>query len=84
MKTATYHYILSNYRGGYTNHSVKVEIIGESEKSYRVRYLEPGTFGQHVDTVKWVRKRNVRDIKGMAVDVRTTPRPEEIRLPYKD
>jgi hypothetical protein len=36
MKTATYHYILSNYRGGYTNHSVKVEIIGESEKSYRV------------------------------------------------
>lgn len=77
MKTATYHYRLSDYQGGYTSHSVKVEIIGESEKSYLVKYLEPGTFGQYVGTTKWVRKRNVT----MMAEVRT---PSAIRLPYKD
>lgn len=83
MKTATYHYKLSDYRGGYTSHSVKVEIIGESEKSYRVRYLEPGTFGQYAGTVKWVRKRSVV-IADAEVTVRTPAHPAEIRLPYKD
>lgn len=83
MKTATYRYKLSDYRGGYTSHSVKVEIIGESEKSYRVRYLEPGTFGQYAGTVKWVRKRSVV-IADAGVTVRTPAHPAEIRLPYKD
>lgn len=84
MITATYHYTLSDFRGGYTAHSVKVEIIGESQKSYQIRYLEPGTFGQYVDTVKWVRKRNVKNITGAAVNIRTARHPEETRLPYKD
>lgn len=83
MKTATYHYRLSNYQGGYTSHSIKVEIIGETEKSYRVRYLEPGTFGQYAGTVKWVRKRSVV-ITDVKVTVRTLAHPVEIRLPYKD
>lgn len=86
MKTATYHYRLSDYQGGYTSHTVKVEIIGESDKSYQVKYLEPGSFGQYVGTVKWVRKRNVSSIveTDVAANVRTTPRLEEVRLPYKD
>ena len=83
MKTATYHYRLSNYQGGYTSHSIKVEIIGESEKSYQVRYLEPGTFGQYAGTVKWVRKRSVV-IADVMVTVRPPAYPVEIRLPYKD
>lgn len=83
MKTATYHYRLSNYQGGYTSHSIKVEIIGETEKSYRVRYLEPGTFGQYAGTVKWVRKRSVV-ITDVKVTVRPPTHPVEIRLPYKD
>lgn len=80
MRTATYHYRLSDYRGGYTAHTVKVEIIGESDKSYQIRYLEPGSFGQYVGTVKWVRKRNVKE--PTAPIVRATP--VEINLPYKD
>lgn len=86
MKTATYHFRLSDFRGGYTPHQIKVEIIGESEKSYLVKYLEPGTFGQYAGATKWVRKRNVTDIvePDGAVNVRTTTAPANIRLPYKD
>lgn len=86
MKTAAYHFRTSDYQGGYTSHVIKVEIIGESDKSYRIKYLEPGTFGQHVGTVKWVRKRNVKNIveTNVATNVRPAPRFEEIRLPYKD
>lgn len=86
MKTATYHYRLSDYRGGYTSHRIKVEIIGESDKSYLVKYLEPGTFGQHVGTTKWVRKRNITDVvePETAAKVRVGFAPEDMRLPYKD
>lgn len=87
MKTAIYNYRLTDYQGGYTAHSLRVEIIGESEKSYRVRYLEPGSYGAYVNTVKWVRKRNISNISdtgSAAGNVRRTPHPEEIRLPYKD
>ena len=78
MRRATYHYRLRDFKGGYTAHKVRVEIVNESEKSYQVRYLEPGTRGQYAGTVKWVRKRNIR----WAEEVRTIP--IEIRLPYKD
>jgi hypothetical protein len=84
MITATYHYRTSNYRGGYTSHLIRVEIIDESDKSYRVKYLEPGTFGQYAGTVKWVRKRNLSNIMGAGMTVRTVPHLEETRLPYKD
>lgn len=80
MRTATYHYRISDYKGGFTAHTIKVEIIGESNKSYQIRYLEPGSFGQYVGTVKWVRKRNVKEsivptVREMSI---------EIKLPYKD
>lgn len=84
MITATYHYRTSNYRSGYTSHSIRVEIIDESDKSYLVKYLEPGTFGQYAGTVKWVRKRNLSNIMGAGMTVRTVPHLKEIRLPYKD
>lgn len=86
MKTATYNYRLTDFQGGYTAHSLRVEIIGESEKSYQIRYLEPGAYGAYVGTVKWVRKRNISNISDTAAvqNMRKVPRSEEIRLPYKD
>jgi hypothetical protein len=80
MRTATYHYRLSDYRGGFIAHAVKVEIIGESDKSCQIRYLEPGTSGQYEGTVKWVRKRNVKEPTAPIV----WAAPVEIKLPYKD
>lgn len=74
MRTATYHYRLRDYRGRYTRHAVKVEIIGERDRSYQVRYLEPGSYRDYAGTVKWVRKNNVR----------ITAMPVETWLPYKD
>lgn len=78
MKTATYNYRLTDFQGGYTAHSLRVEIIGESEKSYQVRYLEPGAYGAYVNTVKWVRKRSISDISDTgttAQNVRKAPPP---------
>ncbi|CCZ08596.1 uncharacterized protein BN783_00532 [Odoribacter sp. CAG:788] len=86
MKTAIYNCKLSDYQGGYTLNPIKVEILDESDKSYRVKYLEPGAFGQYVGTTKWVRKYSVCSIVETNVDasVRPATRSGEIRLPYKD
>jgi hypothetical protein len=59
MRLATYHYRIPDYRGGYTAHKARVEVIGDSGKSYHIRYIEPGAFGQPAGSKKWVRKRNV-------------------------
>lgn len=69
---------LFNYSARFTTYAVKVEIIGESAKSYHVRLLERGPLGQQIGTTYWPRKRNVVNITEVGNGV------PDIRLPYKD
>ena len=43
-----------------TNYSLRVEIIGETVKSYRVRYLSYHQNGNGPGYVTWVRRRKVK------------------------
>lgn len=79
MITGTYLMKLFNYTDQYSAHKVRVEIIGESAKSYHVKLLERGPLGQQIGTTYWPRKRNVINIT--EVGVQAVP---DIRLPYKD
>lgn len=71
---------LFNYTDEYDTHKVRVEIIGESEKSYHVKLLERGPLGQQIGTTYRARKRNVTNITkvGQRLAVPDT------WLPYKD
>ena len=71
---------LFNYTDEYDAHKVRVEIIGESKKSYHVKLLERGPLGQQIGTTYWARKRNVTNITkvGQRLAVPDT------WLPYKD
>lgn len=63
----------------YDSHKMRVEVIGETNASYRVRYLERHANGAPIGTVATVRKKNVKlDPKPKTVD------PELIRKPYVD
>jgi hypothetical protein len=68
---------LFNYTDSYAVCKVRVEIIGESSKSYHVKLLQRGPLGQQIGTTYWPRKRNVINI----TEVGVLP---DIRLPYKD
>jgi len=68
---------LFNYSDQFDTHRVKVEIIGESAKSYHVKLLERGPQGQHVGTTYWARKRNV-------ININRAVEQQNVRLPYKD
>lgn len=68
---------LFNYSEQYATHKVRVEIIGESDKSYHVKLLERGPLGQQIGTTYWPRKRNVINIIGERAF-------SDVRLPYKD
>lgn len=68
---------LFNYSEQYATHKVRVEIIGESDKSYHVKLLERGPLGQQIGTTYWPRKRNVINIIGEQAF-------SDVRLPYKD
>lgn len=85
MKIGTYIMKLFNYTDQYVTHNLRVEIIGESDKSYHVRLLERGPLGQQIGTTYWPRKRNVINITEVGerpeVEVRVFP---DVRLPYKD
>lgn len=74
MRTGMYIMRLFSYPDRFTTHRVRVEVIGESAKSYHVRLLERGPTGQQVGTTYWPRKHNVVNINAAT----------EIRLPYKD
>ena len=81
MKTATYHYRTYNYQGGYIPHTMRVEIIGESAKSYHVKYLEFHANGSRPGTLSWVRKDKLKI--DQAAEVRPAAQVE-VRLPYKE
>jgi hypothetical protein len=63
MKTGTYMMKVFDFTDQYKTFPVKVEIINEIPKNYRVKLLERGPNGQHIGTMYWPRKRNVVNIK---------------------
>jgi len=79
MRIGTYIMKMFNYTDQFVTHRVRVEIIGESSKSYFVRLLERGPAGQPIGTTYRPRKHNVINI----ADARQRFVPD-LRLPYKD
>lgn len=81
MKKATYYYRTYDYQGGYKPHTMGVEVVGESPKSYQIKYLEFHANGSRPGTLTWVRKNKVK--LDQVAEVRTAAHVD-IRLPYKD
>lgn len=76
---ATYRYKTTDFQGGYIPFESRVEVIGESDKSYLIRFLEFSARGHRPGDTARVGKKSVTLNK-------TTPaaRFQEYRLPYKD
>lgn len=62
MRKAVYHFRAYDFQGGYTPYSTNVEIIDESDKSYKVKFLQCGPNKQLPGTITWVRKQHVKPI----------------------
>jgi len=61
---AEYHYRTYNHAtGGFYPHVIRVEVLGESAKSYRIKYLEFHANGSRPGTVTWVRKNKIEWLK---------------------
>lgn len=84
MRIGRYHYRLKNHNGGFTDYSMKIEILGENKKgtTYLVRYLEFHAKGNRPGYIARVYKRNVIEQGG--APVRRTTDMSNIRQPYKD
>lgn len=70
----------------YVGYSMRVEVLGETAKTYKIKYLEFHANGAPPGTITNVRKRNVV-LEGVAIKPAPEPRqydPELIRKPYKD
>lgn len=66
MRKAVYRCSIPDYNGKFLEYFINVEILEENPKSYKIKYLEPGTNGQNVGHIKWARRRNVKEsIKAM-------------------
>ena len=59
--------------------SLRVEILAETDKSFKVRYMEFHASGAKPDTVTWVARRKVKVDSPAFIG-----RPAPARLPYKD
>ena len=57
---ATYHFKVTDFQGGYIDLTARVEVIGETEKSYLVRFIECGPNGHRPGDTSYVRKKAVR------------------------
>lgn len=90
MKRGTYHYTVwhpSSYLGGkfrlpyFTKHNLRVEVVDETDKSYKVKFLAFHEDGRAPGTIARAKKEKV------TLD-ETAPREvspdREIKLPYKD
>ena len=65
----------------YAPQEMRVEVIGETDKSYNVKYLEFHANGRRPGSTAWVQKRKVKidgETGGRQID------PETIRKPYKE
>lgn len=72
---AGYTYKSRNWDGSYNYFHTSVEIIGETEKSYRVKLLNP-VGPHHAGDVTTVRKHNVKFKKGEKPASAPAPEPE--------
>lgn len=81
MRTGIYTYRMIDFRGGYITRTTPVEILGETQRSYKIRLIGYGAYGAAPGRVMYVRKRSVR-----TKDTPTPVIPEDAayRLPYKD
>lgn len=59
---------------------MRVEIIAETPKSYKIRYKEPHANGAAVGTETWVQRKHVKTDDGNT----HAPIDKDVRLPYKD
>jgi len=80
---AIYRYKQYMYDDDYTVHTMRVEVLGETEKSYKIRFKEFHTNGARPGTVIWARKRNILFTDGTPA-AQTGSGIKNIRLPYKD
>lgn len=71
-----------DFRGGFTEHRTRVEILGVTERRYLVRLLDFGPRGAVPGYVTRVSKRSVL-LPGGVLPVPAVP-PDATRLPYKD
>lgn len=76
MRKGTYFY--SHGYPTLKGYSLRVEVIGETAKSYRVRYLGFHANGAPPGTVTWVALRKVK------IDGEAFKPTFDIRKPYKD
>lgn len=53
-----YKHTVTNYDGTFTSYNVRVEVIGENDKSYYIKLLEPTTTRMPGDFL-WVRRRSI-------------------------
>lgn len=65
------------------SYSLRVEVIDQTAKSYKIKYLEFHANGARPGTTAWVQKRKVK-LDGEAVKPERQYDPELIRKPYKD
>lgn len=88
MKLGTYRYKHYNvFTREFTAHTLRVEIIGESEKRYQVRYMGFHANGQRPNYTTWVGKNKVTVDGEPAQQTHGqthAPDIESVRLPYKD
>ena len=71
----------------YVGYTMRVEVLGETPKMYKVKYLEFHANGAPPGTITNVQKRNVMLEGGLTKGTTHEPRqydPELIRKPYKD
>lgn len=62
MRKAVYHFRAYDFNGGYIPHATNVEIVGESDKSYKVKFLQCGPNNRPPGTTTWVKKQHVKPI----------------------
>lgn len=62
------------------SHTTSVEVVGETEKSYKVKLLNFGPYSTRPGSVIYVRKKSVR----LETAPFTLKNPLCNRLPYKD
>lgn len=80
MKKGVYTFRVTDFQGGYITHTTSVEIIGETDKSYKVRFLGFGINGTRPGYETYVRKKAVTVSSAAPVP----PKLTGYRLPYKD
>lgn len=76
---AVYHFKVTDFQGGYISLTARVEVVGETAKSYRIKFLEFGPNGHRPGDITCVSKRSIR-----FTGATSTKKNVTYRLPYAD